>query len=331
MTRQIVIHNQPIDTSVDELALDKLRFLKENPRVYAHTYGVEGFSDLSQEEQQEKIFEKLRLGESVKRLLPEIQSHGGLIEPILVRVDTWEVIEGNSRLAAYRILRSKEPGGPWDRIRCDIVSRLTDDQLSAYLNQIHVKGKTKWSAYEKANFSYVRKKRGMKIDDIAKLFDESPATIRIRVDVIEMMKENGDSIQDHFSYYDVIVRTPKISKAMRDEKVRNKVLKDIRNLGPNASENPFNAQDLRKKLPVILEKNKVRKDWLKEEGTDLDAAYQRARISRVEDTVRRAKELLSDISDSEVNRLEPQRLNAFRMDVRRLAQEVERVKKMVKK
>ena len=330
MTRQIVIHNQPIDTSVDELALDELLFLKENPRVYAHTYGVEGFAALSQEEQQDKIFEKLRLEESVKRLLPEVQSHGGLIEPILVRVDTREVIEGNSRLAVYRILRDKEPGGPWDRIRCDIVSRLTDDQLSAYLNQIHVKGKTKWSAYEKANFSYVRRRRGMKINDIAKLFDESPATIRKRVDVIEMMKENGDNTQEHFSYYDVIVRTPKIKKAMKDEEVRDKVLNHIHSLGSGASESTFTAPELREKLPVILEKSKVRKDWLTK-GTDLDTAYQRAKISRVEDTVRRAKELLSDISDSEVNRLEPQRLNAFRMDVRRLAQEVERVKKMVKK
>ena len=330
MTRQIIIRNQPIDTGVDELPLDDLLFLKENPRVYAHTYGVDGFAELSPEEQQEKIFEKLKLEESVKRLLPEIQSHGGLIEPILVRVDTREVIEGNSRLAAYRILRSRDPEGPWERIRCDIVSGLTDDQLSAYLNQIHVKGKTKWSAYEKANFSYVRKKRGMKIDDIAELFDESPKTIRIRTDVIEMMKENGDNTQEHFSYYDVIVRTPKIGKAMKDERVRNKILKQIRNLGSSASKTNFTAQDLRRKLPVILEKNKVRKDWLKG-GTDLDTAYQRAKISRVEDTVRRAKELLSDISDIEVERLEPQRLNAFRMDVRKLAREVERVKKMVKK
>ena len=75
----------------------------------------------------------------------------------MVRHDTMEVIEGNSRLAAYKKLydAEEEERDQWEFILCQIVSSLTKEQLAAYLHQLHVKGKTNWTAYEKANFAYV--------------------------------------------------------------------------------------------------------------------------------------------------------------------------------
>src|SRR6266704_984545 len=46
--------------------------------------------------------------------------HGGLIEPMVVLRDTLEVIEGNSRLAAYRILAEKDPV-KWQKAKCHIL------------------------------------------------------------------------------------------------------------------------------------------------------------------------------------------------------------------
>ena len=79
--------------------------------MYACTHGEADFDNLMEEEQQDIIFNKLLKEPSVKNLIPEIKRHGGLMDPILVRRDTMEVIEGNSRLAVYRQLDQKSEDG----------------------------------------------------------------------------------------------------------------------------------------------------------------------------------------------------------------------------
>ena len=312
----------------DFLSIYELKFLKDNPRVYACTHGdIENFDGLMPEEQQEIIFKKLLEEPSVKNLLPDIKRHGGLVEPILVHFDTWEVIEGNSRLAVYRKLHSETKEDDWELIPCYIITHLTDQQQAAFLNQIHVTGKTQWSAYEKANFAYVRKEKGYSYKAIAELFGENESTIRTRISVIKMMADNKDSERSHFSYYDVLARNRNIIDGMKNAGGWNNLLADIKHNGPDEEANSFTAQDLRKKLPVVIEKRKVLKKYIDQE-INLDEAYQRANISKVEDNVRKAKELLEDITKTEVDALEPNRLNAFKQSFRKLLRETDRIIKM---
>ena len=324
------ILKETVTVKEDYIPISSLKFLKDNPRVYACTHGDPGFKDLLEEEKQELIFKKLQKEPSVRNLLPDIERHGGLMEPILVRHDTREVIEGNSRLAVYRLLYNKTKDENWEFIPCNIVSSLTDRQQAAFLNEIHVKGKTQWSAYEKANFAYVRKQGNWSFKDIADLFGESERTIQTRVRVIETMKENSDSAQSHFSYYDVLVRTPTIWEAVsQDQELRHLLFTEIKKIGLDEDESEFTAQELRKKLPEILQKPKVRRKYLRGE-IDLDEGYQRAQVSEAEKQVRRARELLSDVSKKEVLSLEQSRFNAFKAEVRRVSQEVERLNIMIK-
>lgn len=324
--KKIKILGEDIPVGDDYKDIDTLKFLKDNPRVYACTHGMPDFEHLTDEEQQEEIFKRLQKEVSVQKLIPEIRRHGGLMEPILIRHDTMEVIEGNSRLAVYRLLRKNRYDGEWQFIPCDIVSSLSDEQQAAFLNQIHIKGKTKWSAYEKANFTFVRKDRGWNFDRIATLFGESHGTIRTRYRVIKMMRDNGDSDQDHFSYYDVMVRNPEISKEMNDERLSDILLDRIKNL--ESRQDDFTAQDLRKKLPVILKRVKIRKKYLAGD-VDLDGAYQRARISDVEEKIKQARSFLADVSLQEVKRLERGELGAFKQAVRKLTSDVERIARMI--
>ena len=323
------ILGEPVSLSNDFLDIYDLKFLRDNPRVYACMHGEPNFDKLFEGEQQKIIFEKLLQEPSVKNLIPDIKRHDGLLESIVIRYDTKEVIEGNSRLAVYRHLHQRNEEGEWGLIPCNIVSSLTENQQAAYLNQIHVKGRTRWSAYEKANFAYVRKERGSTIDKIGELFGESVATIRTRVKVVEMMKSNKDNQRHHFSYYDVLIRKSAIAEKMRrDRGFRDVLLGKIKDLGPDEENNEFTAQELRQKLPIILKKPRVLKKYI-EGNINLDEGYQRARISGVEEKVRRAKGLLDDVTKHEVSTLEHSRFNAFKHDVRKLVQAIKRIGRMV--
>ena len=326
---EMKILGETIPLSNDYLPIDTLKFLKDNPRVYACTHGHPDFGKLLEGEQQDIILKNLLQEPSVENLIPDIKRHGGLMEPILVRLDTMEVIEGNSRLAVYRKLNENAEDGEWELIPCNIVSRLTDEQQAAFLNQIHVKGKTQWSAYEKANFAYVRKEQGWIVKDIARLFGESEATIRTRIKVIKTMKSNRDSRRSHFSHYDVVVREQAISTEMdRRDDFRDFLLEKIKNQGSAGEDSDFTALELRKRLPVILKKPKELKKYMRGQ-TDLDESYQRAKINEVEEKIRQAKKLVEDVSQKEVALLERNQLNSFEQIVKKLSREVGRIEKMI--
>ena len=308
--------------------IDALKFLKDNPRVYAVTHGEAGFDQKPQEEQQDTIFEKLQNEPSVKNLVREVERHGGLIEPVLVRMDTKEVIEGNSRLAVYRMLRDKGAGGDWDRISCHVVSKLTDEQQAAFLNQIHVKGKTQWSAYEKANFAYVRRVYGWTVARIAARFGESVATIYKRVNAITKMKESGDNELSHFSYYDVLVRNPDIHrKILIPTAFRDRLFDEIRNVGSGEAQK-FTAQDLRNKLPAIIKKPRVLARYVTGE-IEFAEASERAAVSPAEQRVKRALSVLDEIATSDVEGLGGNSLNSLRQAVKKLDREVGRIRRMI--
>ena len=325
---EMKILGRAISFTEDYVAISSLKFLKDNPRVYTVTHGESGFEELLDEEQQDHILGKLRQEPSVRNLIADVKRHGGLIEPILVRRDSMEVIEGNSRLAVYRILHTEQADGDWEWIPCHVVSGLDDREQAAFLNQIHVKGKAQWSPYEKANFAYVRRSSGWTIEVIAELFGESAATIRTRINVIELMIQSDDNQRSHFSHYDVLVRTPSIWKGVKERgPVRERIVEEIKALDSD-SEQDFTAQDLRRKLPVIIRKPKVLQRYVA--GTiDLEEGYQRARVSRAEDRVKRALSGLEEISKEDVDGLDKNSLNSLKQATKKLVRAVERIRGMV--
>lgn len=144
------------------------------------------------------------------------------------------------------------------------------------------------------------------------------------------MKDNGDHQQVHFSFYDVLVRNPAISKAMNDNpNLQDCLMAKIKNLGTEEENSEFTAQDLRNKFPVLLRKTKVLNKYIAGE-IELDEGYQRAKISQVEERVRKAVDLLDDVERKDILQLEPVRLNAFRQDVRKLSQRADRINRMIK-
>ena len=328
----IKILEEEIQVSAMKISILDLKFLPENPRVYACTFAEPTFSKMTEDEQQEYIFKQLCKEQSVKNLKPDIKKHGGLMENILVRYDTKHVIEGNSRLAVYRILHRDIPEDGWDTIQCNVVSSLEEEQQASYLNQVHVKGKTKWSAYEKANFAYARHDSGWSQKKIAEIFNESQPTISKRVKIIKSMKENDDNDQWHFSYYDVMVRNPDIAKGLNKHKqLKDFLFKKIRGFRQTDEGVEFTAQELRDKLPVVLNKPKHLKKFLSDEGYTLDYVYQLARISDVQAQVKKSREIVENIEFKEVSRLDKGELGAFKYEADKLRKAVEKISKMIAK
>ena len=216
-------------------------------------------------------------------MIPRIKAHGGLLEAIIVRHDTMEVIEGNSRLAAYRNLRDndRDKSGKWDSIACLVVSCLTRKQQYAYLNQIHVEGKTPWIAYEKANLVYSMKKE-LTDDEILHTLGITSQELAKRIRVIEMMTESSDMERSHFSHYDVLVRTRKIAEELAVNPDLTKILVS-KIVDQDKEGSDFTAQALRDKLPTIIGKKKVLKKYI-DGRQNLDEAFLDAKLSGVHQT-----------------------------------------------
>src|SRR5579884_1719005 len=103
VTNSILIRGTEIPAVTLQLEQQKLRFYADNPRVYSVLRGDGKVP--SQEEIQKRLLEM----EHVKELIQDIRLNKGLIEPLIVRDGTFEVLEGNSRLAAYRFLAKSDP------------------------------------------------------------------------------------------------------------------------------------------------------------------------------------------------------------------------------
>jgi hypothetical protein len=173
----ILVRGMRIPVRIGQIRQADLRYFVENPRVYSlvHTNG-------SDEPTQNEIERALQAMEHVRELVHDIRANGGLIDPLYVRAGTLEVIEGNSRLAAYRHLATSNPIG-WGWVKCALLPADFDDSLvSALLGQWHLKGKKEWPPFEQAGYLYRRHTvHGIPLDDLASEVGLSRAKLLRRV------------------------------------------------------------------------------------------------------------------------------------------------------
>jgi hypothetical protein len=200
-----------VPTVTKDVDHKRLRFYADNPRIYSLVR-----SD-GQTPTQTDIYEKLLKEEHVKALIHDISDNGGLIDPLIVRDKDFVVLEGNSRLAAYTFLASKDPI-KWAKAKCTILPADIDEKLVfALLGQYHVKGKKDWVPYEKAGFLYRRhKQQKVALSIIAAELGIHADEAKHLVSVYEFMLRHDDYDRGHWSFYDEYLKSRKIKQA-RDE------------------------------------------------------------------------------------------------------------------
>lgn len=327
----IAIMGESVKADPQRRHIDELRFLPDNPRVYAAIREMSDFSDLTQEEQQVRIYERMLQEQSVKNLIPEIKRDKGLQEPIIVRWDTRQVIEGNSRLAAYRKLKgdseSPEEEEQWAEISCLVVGTLTDEQQTRLLGQAHLHGKTEWSPYAKALYCFRWvEELGKGASDLAKVSGITRAEIGKGVKVIQLMQKNRDDTLSNFSYYDVLVRSKTIASEIEgNHQLRDTVLSAIKD-----KDRKFTAQEMRQRLPVIINKPRILRKFAQRKLA-MEEAFDRAKVSGLQKKLKRIRGRLDDIELADVTGLERNELKSAEQTIRHIRQKFNRVSDMVQK
>ncbi len=234
----LIIGKKEFEVELTELRQCDLRFYPENPRVYS-ILNISGA-----EPSQEQIQEHMCSLDHVKQLKISIESNGGLIDPLIVRDGDYTVIEGNSRLAAYRLLCEKDPM-KWGRVRCKVLpANIGDDTIFALLGQYHIIGRKDWEPFEQAHYLYRRHQQTrLPIEYMAKELGITKQKSEKMLNVIEFMISKDDLNKRHWSYYEEYLKNSQLKKfrdTMPDlddtiaEKVKTGEIKeaaDIRKLG----------------------------------------------------------------------------------------------------
>ena len=195
-----------VEKMIDQV---QLNFYKENPRIYTI------LRESGTEPTDKEIEDKLKKMDHVKTLKTSIEQNGGLIDPLIVlhKDHDYIVLEGNSRLAAYRILAEKDPV-KWQKIKVNILTgNITDGDIFSLLGQYHLIGRTNWNVFEKAAYLYRQKEASSLEDDtLAKNIGLSTSKVKSLLEVYKFMIDHNDLKPDRWSYYEEYLKNRSIKK-----------------------------------------------------------------------------------------------------------------------
>lgn len=273
MVEKLTIGKADYNIREEELLHADLKFYPENPRVYSFLDVANGVPD------QETIEEVMTDMDHVKQLKESIKANGGLIDPLIVRDGDFVVLEGNSRLAAYRILQKQDPI-KWAKVKCKILpSDISDKAIFTLLGQYHIIGRKDWSPYEQAGYLYRRRENSKQpIDFIAEELGITLSKAKRFVEVYEFMIDHNDVHADKWSYYEELLKSSAINTYLKTvDGLEETIVKQIKN-GEIKQ-----AVDIRHKLGGIAKvTGKTAKRIMKEiaeEKTDIYRGYE-----HIEDT-----------------------------------------------
>jgi hypothetical protein len=260
----LTIAGKKLRVRIGEVPQADLLFFVENPRIHSllHSDGTEPT--------QEEIQEQLEGLEHVRELIQDIRRNGGLIDALMVRSGTREVIEGNSRLAAYRCLVKEDPIR-WGKVKATLLPEPVESVvIDVLLGQYHLKGKAEWPPYEQAGYLYRRvTNHGASVDGLAAELGLGTRLIRQMIATYAFMVEKKDTQRDRWSYYYEYIRSNRIKRA-RDRFPKELDSVVVRMIKSGKFEK---AQDLRDKLPIICSSSGKALDKFVTGTLDFDGAY----------------------------------------------------------
>lgn len=303
--RQIKVTNTWLDQT-------KLLFYSENPRIYSRVW-----SD-GEEPTQEAIESVLTAAEHVRDgLVKSIQHNGGLIEPVMVRRSI--VLEGNSRLAAYRLLNTKIDRDKWRFLRAKVLpDDLSESEVFSLLGEYHINGKKDWQPFEQAGYLWRRvNKHEIKVDVLKQELGISSQSIRHLVKVYDFMMQQGDGDPTKWSYYDELFKGKRFEKAREIEPEFDSIVAGMVQSGAISS-----AMKLRDELPLLQRTPRILKKVLAGKIAFDDAVVE-AKESGAGSQIRKKLQdfrqyLADDERGNEIRSAESKEKSAIQYDLKKL-------------
>ena len=259
----------------EEVPVRDLLFYVDNPRVYSMLHND------GEAPTQEEIEEYMLGMEHVKELRQSIEQVG-LIDPLIVRDGDFVVLEGNSRLAAYRKLAKKNPI-KWGKVKCKILpANIDNDTIIIILGQYHIVGRKDWSPFEQAGFIL----RGL--EDTKYPIDELAQKLGISITAAK------------WSYYEEFLK----NRSIKEEIKTNAALEE-RVVAQIKQGEIHEAADIRKLGEIIKTKSKPAKRALgkyAEGKVSLNSAYEELKDSgQINDVLQKLQRFKEYINDTDLD------------------------------
>jgi hypothetical protein len=279
---------------------------------------------------QETIEKEMCKLDHVKTLRTSIEANGGLLEPVIVKGNV--VLEGNCRLAAYRMLAKKDLS-KWSYIRCTVLPEdITEEQILSLLGTIHIIGRMDWNAFEKAGYLFRTKNKSRRpIEAIAEDLGMKVSDAKLSIKVYDRMHKEDDMQPRKWSHYYELLKNSTITNADNenpDMMIIARVIEKIKN------DDFDDAKDIRKIGTVIKSQNEDALEVLEEflegdldldDAVDLTSDLNRAQTIKkgfnnfkklLNDNIDRIKKLTE--SDSDLNLTIQQVENSLKILVKKI-------------
>jgi len=300
----ITVMGREISYEIKDVDISKLEY-SENPRI---NYIISKHPP--EKITQDFIEQELLKLDSTKERIKDLEENKGLIDEVYVLGN--QVVEGNTRLCAFRRLSKKYKDEPrWKTIKARILhDSVNEEELFYILGTFHIKGKTKWDAYEKAAYIYkminVLKKNP---DDVAKQIGKQRKSVEAMLRAYEVMSQkyltteqnkNNNSRDElkKYSYFEAFFLQKDLTKRAEETPAFLDEFIDM-----VKTDKLKKAQNVRE-LPKILDNKKACKVFYQ---TEADIAFDEAihtlhehRPDKVDRFYKKIREFREIIQESEI-------------------------------
>lgn len=324
VTENLTIGKRDYLVTITELNQADLLFYTENPRVYS-TLNVAGG-----EPTQEEIEEHMCNLDHVKQLKISIESNGGLIDPLIVRDGDFTVLEGNSRLAAYRLLW-KTDAIKWGKVKCKVLPADIDESaIFALLGQYHIIGRKDWDPFEQANYLYRRHQQTrLPVEYMAQELGISAQKANAMINVISFMVEHGDLNKRNWSHYEEYLKNTHIKKYRETNPDMDETIVEAIKTGAI-----IDAKDMRKLGDIAKVGDKQSKKVMQKIATgeiDLYEGYSEVQDSgKLDDVVKHLKKFKQYINDSGIEKQIRSSDETYKQAEFEISRIIKRLEKLIK-
>ena len=302
-----------------------LSFYPDNPRIYSF---IQRHDDVPP---QDEIHRRLSRMDHVKQLIQSIRANGGLTDPMLVRDGDLVVLEGNSRLAAYREL-ARLDAVRWGKAKVRLLpADISEKLVFALLGEYHIIGRKDWAPYEQAGYLYRRNiMHGVSVQAMAEEMGLSIRLVSHLVSTYQFMVDNDENDVNKWSHYDEYLKSNAVKKVRQGNPDLDKII--VRKIKDNEIET---ARDVRDKLVKILDVPKAGPQPIKilmsGEGT-FERAFESARDRGVDNMwlnrFKRFKDrLLDEDLIPDMKQMDAEQRKRCLFELRKIRQAVDRIEK----